>query len=51
VGADGALEGIAQMLREGNGADRQRQAYAIGGMAAVLEQLVTDAADSEALAA
>ncbi len=30
-------EGMGRVLREGNGADRQRRAYARGGMAAVLD--------------
>lgn len=41
VGAD-ALEGVARILAEGNGADRQRAAFRDGGMAAVLAGLVAD---------
>jgi glutamate---cysteine ligase / carboxylate-amine ligase len=37
------LEQIDRIVREGNGADRQRAAFARGGMTAVLEQLVADA--------
>jgi carboxylate-amine ligase len=43
LGADGALEEIRRILREGNGADRQRAAYARGGLPAVLAQLVEEA--------
>ncbi len=42
-GAD-ALAGVERILAEGNGADRQRAAHARGGMAALLELLVTEAA-------
>jgi carboxylate-amine ligase len=37
------LEQIERIVREGNGADRQRAAHARGGMDAVLAQLVADA--------
>ena len=43
-GADGALEEAERILREGNGADRMRAAHARGGMRAVLEGLVDEAA-------
>jgi carboxylate-amine ligase len=43
-GADGALEEVERILREGNGADRMRAAHARGGMPAVLELLVTETA-------
>lgn len=45
-GADGALEQAERILREGNGADRMRSAHAAGGMRAVLEGLVADAAQA-----
>ena len=45
-GADGALEEAERILREGNGADRMRAAHAEGGMRAVLEQLVAEAAQA-----
>ena len=38
----GPLEGVERILREGNGADRMRAAYAEGGMRAVLERLVAE---------
>jgi glutamate---cysteine ligase / carboxylate-amine ligase len=41
----GALEGIERVLLEGNGADRMRHAHAAGGMPAVLERLVHEAAE------
>jgi glutamate---cysteine ligase / carboxylate-amine ligase len=44
VGSEDALAGIERILAEGNGADRQRAAFARGGMAAMLELLVTEAA-------
>src|SRR3954454_7452354 len=40
----GALEGVDRILAEGNGAERQRAAFARGGMAAVLALLVDEAA-------
>jgi carboxylate-amine ligase len=43
-GAD-ALAEIERVLREGNGADRMRAAYAAGGLPAVLERLVTETAE------
>jgi carboxylate-amine ligase len=42
LGGDGALEGIERILRDGNGADRQRAAQANGGMAEALRSLVRD---------
>jgi carboxylate-amine ligase len=41
----GALEEIERVLRDGNGADRMRAAHAAGGLPAVLEQLVREAAE------
>jgi carboxylate-amine ligase len=43
-GAD-ALEEIERVLRDGNGADRMRDAHAAGGMPAVLRRLVAEAAE------
>jgi carboxylate-amine ligase len=40
----GALDGVERILTEGNGADRQRAAFARGGMAAVLGTLVAETA-------
>jgi glutamate---cysteine ligase / carboxylate-amine ligase len=42
LGSADALEGIERILAEGNGADRQRAAFARGGMAAMLELLVRE---------
>jgi glutamate---cysteine ligase / carboxylate-amine ligase len=39
---DPALDGVEKVLREGNGADRQRAAYARGGMRALLEHLAAE---------
>jgi carboxylate-amine ligase len=47
-GADGALEEVERILREGNGADRMRAAHARGGMRAVLEGLVAESAQAGA---
>jgi glutamate---cysteine ligase / carboxylate-amine ligase len=44
-GEDAALEEIERILREGNGADRMRAAHAAGGMSAVLDSLVREAAE------
>ena len=41
---DPALEGVAKILREGNGADRQRAAFARGGMRGLLEHLAAETA-------
>lgn len=43
-GADGALEGVERVLREGGGADRQRRAFRRGGMSAVLDGLMSESA-------
>lgn len=42
--AGDAVDGVARILREGNGADRQRAAFARGGLPAVLERLVDETA-------
>lgn len=42
LGSENALEGIDRLLRDGNGADRQRAAHRNGGIPAVLAQLVTE---------
>jgi carboxylate-amine ligase len=42
--SEGPLEGVERILAEGNGADRQRAAFARGGMAAALGLLVEEAA-------
>jgi carboxylate-amine ligase len=44
LGSADALEGIERILAEGNGADRQRAAYERGGMPALLDLLVDEAA-------
>jgi carboxylate-amine ligase len=44
LGSEPGLEEVDRVLREGNGADRQRAAYANGGVPAVLEQLVAETA-------
>ncbi|HXF30786.1 MAG TPA: glutamate-cysteine ligase family protein, partial [Solirubrobacterales bacterium] len=41
LGGAGALVEIERILAEGNGADRQRRAFAAGGIPAVLEYLAT----------
>jgi carboxylate-amine ligase len=41
----GALEEIERVVRDGNGADRMRHAHAVGGLPAVLEQLVRESAE------
>ena len=41
----GALDEVQRILRDGNGADRMRDAHAAGGMPAVLERLVREAAE------
>jgi carboxylate-amine ligase len=43
LGSADALEGIERILAEGNGADRQRAAYARGGMPALLALLIDEA--------
>jgi carboxylate-amine ligase len=44
LGSDGALEEIERLLVEGNGAARQRAAFARGGFPAVLAQLANETA-------
>jgi carboxylate-amine ligase len=44
LGCAESLDKVERMLAEGNGADRQRAANAEGGMAGLLEQLVTETA-------
>ena len=44
AGAEDALDGVERILREGNGADRMRAAFARGGMEGVLEHLVAETA-------
>jgi carboxylate-amine ligase len=48
AGEDAALEEITRLVREGAGADRQRAAFARGGMAAVLRGLVAETSDLDA---
>jgi glutamate---cysteine ligase / carboxylate-amine ligase len=43
LGCADALAGVERILAEGNGADRQRAAFARGGMAAVLDRLAAEA--------
>ncbi|MEA2256004.1 MAG: glutamate---cysteine ligase / carboxylate-amine ligase [Solirubrobacteraceae bacterium] len=43
LGSEDALAGIDRILAEGNGADRQRAAFARGGMPALLDLLVAEA--------
>ncbi|GAB3597857.1 hypothetical protein GCM10027446_26710 [Angustibacter peucedani] len=43
---DRARDGLGRVLREGNGADRQRRAFERGGWSAVLD-VVVDAADAD----
>jgi carboxylate-amine ligase len=44
LGSEDELAGIERILREGNGADRQRAAFEHGGMAALLEHLAAETA-------
>jgi glutamate---cysteine ligase / carboxylate-amine ligase len=44
-GSEDALTEVERVLRDGNGADRMRAAHAAGGMPAVLERLVAEAAE------
>jgi carboxylate-amine ligase len=44
LGSDGALEQLERVLADGAGADRQRAAFARGGMRAVLEHLAAETA-------
>jgi len=48
LGSADALDGIERLLREGNGADRQRAAHRRGGMAALLGLLVDETAAGSA---
>jgi carboxylate-amine ligase len=41
-GSEDALEEIERIVRDGNGADRQRSAHARGGMDGLLERLVAE---------
>jgi glutamate---cysteine ligase / carboxylate-amine ligase len=50
-GSDGALEEIERLLVDGNGAARQRAAFARGGLAAVLAQRVEETARPSAATA
>jgi carboxylate-amine ligase len=45
LGSDAPLDEIDRIVREGNGADRQRAAHEDGGIAAVLERLVDETAE------
>jgi carboxylate-amine ligase len=44
LGSEDALDELGRLLREGNGADRQRAAHARGGMPALLALLVAETA-------
>jgi carboxylate-amine ligase len=44
AGEDAALEGVEKILSEGNGAQRQRTAFARGGMRALLEYIAAETA-------
>jgi len=44
AGEDAALEGVEKILSEGNGAQRQRAAFARGGMRALLEYIAAETA-------
>jgi carboxylate-amine ligase len=44
AGEDPALDGVEKILSEGNGADRQRAAFARGGMQALLEYIAAETA-------
>jgi carboxylate-amine ligase len=44
LGSEDALDQVERILAEGGGADRQRAAFARGGMRALLEQLATETA-------
>jgi carboxylate-amine ligase len=46
LGSDAALEEMDRLLAEGNGATRQRAAFARGGLSAVLAHLVDETAQS-----
>jgi carboxylate-amine ligase len=45
LGSDGPLEEVERILRDGNGADRQRAAFESGGIPAVLQRLVEETAE------
>jgi carboxylate-amine ligase len=45
TGAEGALEEVERILREGNGAARMRAAHAEGGMQRVLARLIAESAE------
>jgi glutamate---cysteine ligase / carboxylate-amine ligase len=47
LGAEAPLDEIERILRHGGGADLQRKAFTEGGMAAVLERLVTETGNCE----
>jgi glutamate---cysteine ligase / carboxylate-amine ligase len=49
AGDEDALDEVERILREGNGADRMRAAYADGGMPAVLERLAAETAEPLAI--
>jgi glutamate---cysteine ligase / carboxylate-amine ligase len=51
LGSDGALEEVERMLVDGNGAVRQRSAFARGGLPAVLSGLVQETAAGDGLPA
>jgi carboxylate-amine ligase len=46
LGSDGALDELERVLSAGGGADRQRAAFARGGMRAVLEGLAAETGDA-----
>jgi carboxylate-amine ligase len=46
LGSDSSLEEIERLLRDGNGADRQRATHNNGGISAVLDGLVSETAES-----
>jgi carboxylate-amine ligase len=46
LGSEDALEEVERILREGNGADRQRTAHRRAGLRGVLEQLASETARS-----
>jgi len=46
IGCDDALQAVERLLADGNGADRQRRAFARGGMDAVLAGLVAETCDA-----
>jgi carboxylate-amine ligase len=48
LGSEAPLEEVERIVREGNGADRQRAAHGNGGMPAVLRRLVDETAGPQA---